>query len=43
MEQFPETGARVPRRMSAAPENFDLWGAVPDRELAGRNPPAITS
>jgi len=43
MEQFPETGAREPRRMSAAPENFDLWGAVPDREFAGRNPPALVS
>lgn len=43
MEQFPETGAREPRRMSSAPENFDLWGAVPDKEFAGRNPPAIVS
>lgn len=41
MEQFPEIGSREPRRMSAAPENFDLWGAVPDREFAGRNPPAL--
>jgi 2,3-dihydroxy-p-cumate/2,3-dihydroxybenzoate 3,4-dioxygenase len=30
MEQFPEIGAREPRRMSSAPENFDLWGAIPD-------------
>jgi 2,3-dihydroxy-p-cumate/2,3-dihydroxybenzoate 3,4-dioxygenase len=36
MEQFPERGARQARRMSAAPENLDLWGAVPDREFAGR-------
>lgn len=42
MEQFPEVGAREPRRMSAAPENFDLWGAAPDKEFAGRNPPALT-
>jgi len=32
-----------PRRMSAAPENFDLWGAAPDKEFAGRNPPALSS
>jgi 2,3-dihydroxy-p-cumate/2,3-dihydroxybenzoate 3,4-dioxygenase len=43
MEQFPEIGAREPRRMSAAAENFDLWGAVPDREYAGRNAPVLTS
>ncbi|RJG20974.1 VOC family protein [Massilia cavernae] len=43
MEQFPETGAREARRMSSAPENFDLWGAVPDREFAGRNPPFLVS
>lgn len=30
MEQFPEHGARAARRMSLAPEDFDLWGAVPD-------------
>jgi 2,3-dihydroxy-p-cumate/2,3-dihydroxybenzoate 3,4-dioxygenase len=30
MEQFPETGARAARRMSSQPEDFDLWGAVPD-------------
>lgn len=41
MEQFPEIGPREPRRMSADPENFDLWGAVPDREFAGRNPPYL--
>src|SRR5258705_10988774 len=29
MEQFPEVGAREPRFMSAAPEDYDLWGAVP--------------
>lgn len=27
MEQFPETGAREARYMSAAPEDSDLWGA----------------
>jgi 2,3-dihydroxy-p-cumate/2,3-dihydroxybenzoate 3,4-dioxygenase len=42
MEQFPELNPREPRRMSSAPENFDLWGAVPDREFAGRNPPFRT-
>lgn len=30
MEQFPETGARQPRAMSAKPEHYDLWGAMPD-------------
>lgn len=30
MEQFPEVGYREPRNMSAAPEDFDLWGAMPD-------------
>ncbi|MCJ8159005.1 VOC family protein [Sphingomonas sp. LaA6.9] len=30
MEQFPEAGAREARRMSSAPEDFDLWGAIPD-------------
>lgn len=30
MEQFPETGARQPRFMSAKPEHYDLWGAMPD-------------
>ncbi len=43
MEQFPETGAREARRMSANPDDFDLWGAVPDREFAGRNPPFLVS
>lgn len=42
MEQFPEVGAREPRRMSAAPEDFDLWGAVPDREYAHLMPPYLT-
>jgi 2,3-dihydroxy-p-cumate/2,3-dihydroxybenzoate 3,4-dioxygenase len=32
MEQFPETGAREPRRMAATPENYDLWNAVPEIE-----------
>lgn len=30
MEQFPENGARQPRFMSAKPEHYDLWGAMPD-------------
>ena len=41
MEQFPETGAREPRRMSSAPENLDLWDAVPDREHAHLFPPIL--
>lgn len=43
MEQFPEAGAREPRRMSAAPENLDLWSAVPDREHAMKLPPILTA
>lgn len=35
MEQFPETGAREPRFMSAAPEDYDLWGAVPKPGFGG--------
>ncbi len=35
MEQFPETGARPPRFMSAAPEDYDLWGAVPKPGFGG--------
>lgn len=34
MEQFPEHDARQPRRMSGAPENYDLWGAMPDDSRA---------
>jgi 2,3-dihydroxy-p-cumate/2,3-dihydroxybenzoate 3,4-dioxygenase len=41
MEQFPEAGPREPRRMSAAPENLDLWQAEPDREDAHRLPPIL--
>ena len=41
MEQFPEHGAREPRRMSAAPENRDLWQAKPDVEHAGKFPPIL--
>lgn len=43
MEQFPEFGAREPRRMAADRENFDLWQAVPDREDAGKNPPFLVT
>lgn len=43
MEQFPEENPREPRRMSAAPENLDLWQAVPDREDAGKYPPILTA
>jgi 2,3-dihydroxy-p-cumate/2,3-dihydroxybenzoate 3,4-dioxygenase len=42
MEQFPETGAREARRMSSNPSDLDLWGAVPDKEYAGRNPGVLT-
>src|SRR5271156_5464399 len=35
MEQFPEVGAREPRSMSAAPEDYDLWGAVPKPGFGG--------
>lgn len=41
MEQFPETGAREARRMSAAPEDYDLWQAVPDSEHAHKRPIVI--
>ena len=34
MEQFPETGARQPRAMSARPEDFDVWGAMPEPEFS---------
>ncbi len=33
MEQFPEVGARPPRFMSAAPEDYDLWGARAEARL----------
>jgi 2,3-dihydroxy-p-cumate/2,3-dihydroxybenzoate 3,4-dioxygenase len=32
MEQFPELNPREPRRMSASPDNFDLWQAVPEMD-----------
>ena len=35
MEQFPEVGYREPRFMSAAPEDYDLWGAVPKAGFGG--------
>jgi 2,3-dihydroxy-p-cumate/2,3-dihydroxybenzoate 3,4-dioxygenase len=35
MEQFPETGYREPRLMSAAPEDYDVWGAVPKPGFGG--------
>ena len=34
MEQFPESGARQARAMSARPEDFDVWGAVPEPEFS---------
>ncbi len=42
MEQFPEAGAREPRRMSSAPEDLDLWGAVPDTSRAAKFPGIVT-
>ncbi|WP_068076645.1 VOC family protein [Novosphingobium lentum] len=42
MEQFPETGAREPRRMSSAPENLDLWDARPDTQHAAKFPGLVT-
>ena len=41
MEQFPEKGAREPRRMSGKLEDLDLWGALPDREHAAKIPGAL--
>jgi len=35
MEQFPEVGAREPRLMSPAPEDYDLWSAVPKPGFGG--------
>jgi 2,3-dihydroxy-p-cumate/2,3-dihydroxybenzoate 3,4-dioxygenase len=35
MEQFPELGAREARFMSPAPEDYDLWGAVPKPGFGG--------
>ena len=43
MEQFPELNPREPRYMSPAPQDYDLWGAIPDKEFAGRNPLVLTS
>lgn len=42
MEQFPELNPREPRRMSSAPENFDLWGAVPDPDTIKHHIPVLT-
>ena len=42
MEQFPEQGAREARRMSARPEDFDLWDAVPDHVGSNKRPPFLT-
>ncbi len=33
MELFPESGAREARIMSAAPQDFDLWGALPEAQF----------
>jgi 2,3-dihydroxy-p-cumate/2,3-dihydroxybenzoate 3,4-dioxygenase len=42
MEQFPETGARPARLMSARPEDFDLWGARPDPGFMEKGSPVVT-
>ena len=42
MEQFPEEGAREPRRMSADPANLDLWDAVPETLHAMKFPGLVT-
>ena len=42
MEQFPELNPREPRRMSAQPENFDLWGATPDPDSLKHFVPVLT-
>ena len=43
MEQFPEVGAREPRRMSSAREHLDLWNALPDLEHIAKFPGILTS
>jgi 2,3-dihydroxy-p-cumate/2,3-dihydroxybenzoate 3,4-dioxygenase len=43
MEQFPESGARAPRRFSTDPEEFDLWDAVPDHSHSADMPRVITA
>jgi len=30
MEEFPEVGARAPRRLPASLESIDYWGSIPD-------------
>lgn len=42
MEQFPEENAREPRFMSARPEDFDLWGAMPDPGFLAKGAPVLT-
>jgi len=36
MEEFPELGARAPRRLPLAPEFLDSWGGFPDPRMAAR-------
>lgn len=36
MEEFPEKGARDPRKMKPAPESFDYWGGMPDPRFAAK-------
>jgi 2,3-dihydroxy-p-cumate/2,3-dihydroxybenzoate 3,4-dioxygenase len=43
MEEFPEIGARAPRRLPLAPEFLDSWGGRPDPRMAtgGELEPAV--
>lgn len=36
MEEFPEVGAREPRRLEPVPQSLDTWGAVPDAHFGKR-------
>ena len=42
MEQFPEENPREARNMSTKPENFDLWGAVPDAGFLEKGADVVT-
>jgi 2,3-dihydroxy-p-cumate/2,3-dihydroxybenzoate 3,4-dioxygenase len=34
MEEFPEIGARAPRRLEPTPLNFDSWGSYRDPRMS---------
>ena len=42
MEQFPEENPREARNMCITPENFDLWGAVPDAGFLEKGADVVT-